>query len=699
MDHKILSTPLTYLPGVGPKRAALLAKNLELSTYQDLLHYFPYKYIDRSRIYTVRELRSEMPYVQLRGYIREWRTEGKGRKQRLVGVFADATGVLDLIWFRGQNNITKYYQLGQEYIVFGKPTYFNGVYQISHPEIDDTSKVDQIANGLVPIYTTTEQLKSSGFSNRQMRQMMYSLLVVVGPSLGETLPPQVYAKAGLMGYAEAIRQIHFPSSTERLEEARRRLKFEELLYIQLKLCSIRLERRATYKGIVFDQVGNYFNTLYQSGLPFDLTNAQKRVLREIRADVGSGIQMNRLVQGDVGSGKTLVALFSMLLALDNGMQACLMAPTEILARQHYASLSELLRPLGIEVGLMIGSTTKRARAQLLPRLEQGELKIVVGTHALIEESVQFQRLGLAVIDEQHRFGVQQRAQLWTKNEGLLPHILIMSATPIPRTLAMTLYGDLDISVIDELPPGRQPIRTIHQSDHEMYKVYNFLRQQISIGRQVYVVFPKIEENDQDDLQAVEAGFTRYMEIFPELRITMVHGKMKPKDKDACMQAFADGQADILLATTVIEVGVNVPNASVMVIEGANRFGLSQLHQLRGRVGRGSEQSYCILVTPMQIGVEAKRRIDIMVETADGFIIAEEDMRLRGFGELEGTRQSGQQMSLRIANPARDGALVQYSRQIAESILADDPNLENAHNQALRHRLTLVFTAEKWGTIS
>lgn len=699
MDLKILSTPLTHLPGVGSKRAVLLAKSLELSTYMDLLHYFPYKYIDRSRIYTIRELRSEMPYVQLRGYIREWRTEGVGRKQRLVGIFVDATGMLELIWFRGQNNIPKYYQLGQEYIVFGKPTYFNGVYQISHPEIDDTSKVEQIASGMMPIYATTEQLKSSGLSNRQMRQMMYSLLMVVAPSLGETLPPQVYTRSGLMGYAEAIKQIHFPSSAERLEEARRRLKFEELLYIQLKLCSLKLERRSTYKGFIFDRVGSYFNTLYYKGLSFDLTSAQKRVLREIRTDLGSGVQMNRLVQGDVGSGKTLVALFAMLLALDNGMQACMMAPTEILARQHHASISRLLRPLGIEVGLMTGSTTKRDRAQLLPRLELGVLKIVVGTHALIEEGVQFKCLGLAVIDEQHRFGVQQRARLWTKNEGLLPHILIMSATPIPRTLAMTLYGDLDISVIDELPPGRQPIHTIHQTDQEMYKVYNFLRQQIAIGRQVYVVFPKIEENDQDDLQAVEAGLKRYMEIFPALRVTMVHGKMKPKDKDACMQVFAEGQADILLATTVIEVGVNVPNASVMVIEGANRFGLSQLHQLRGRVGRGSEQSYCILVTPMQIGAEAKRRMDIMVETTDGFVIAEEDMRLRGFGELEGTRQSGQQMSLRIANPARDGALVQYSRQIAEVILTDDPNLEQPHNQMLRHHIELVFSSGQWSSIS
>ncbi len=695
----IFDTRLMYLPGIGPKRAEVLARDLELYTYIDLLHYFPYKYIDRSRTYTIREIRSDMPYIQLRGYIRDWRVEGVGRKKRLIATFYDDTGSIDLLWFRGIQSIERIYQTGREYIIFGRPTYFNGSYSLSHPEIDDASREATVAGGLVPMYTTTEKMKTSGLSNRQMRQMLHTLLNTLAPHLEETLPPDLYQRSGLMSYCEAIRQIHFPERVDLLEEARRRLKVEELLYIQLKLQSLKLERKNTYQGFVLGQVGQYFNALYHDHLPFDLTGAQKRVLKEIRADVLTGRQMNRLVQGDVGSGKTLVALFAMLLALDNGHQACLMAPTEILARQHFAGISELLAPLGIEVGLLIGSTTRAQRARLLPRVESGELRLLIGTHALIEQGVQFASLGMAVIDEQHRFGVEQRARLWTKNAGILPHILIMSATPIPRTLAMTLYGDLDISVIDELPPGRQPIRTAHQVDTEMYRVYNFLRQQIALGRQAYVVYPMIEENEQDDLKDLETGFRRYAEVFPELRIVMVHGKMKAKEKDACMQLFASGQAHILLATTVIEVGVNVPNATVMVIESANRFGLSQLHQLRGRVGRGAEQSYCILVTGTQLGSEARRRIDIMVETNDGFVIAEEDMRLRGFGELEGTRQSGKLLSLRIANPARDSALVLYTRNMAEYILAEDPHLELPKHQVLRRRLSELYTADHWGTIS
>lgn len=695
----IFDTPLTYLPGVGPRRAEVLARDMELCTYMDLLHYFPYKYIDRSRIYTVREIRSEMPHIQLRGTIRQWRTEGIGRKRRLVGTFQDETGIVELIWFQGIQHIERMYQLGQEYIIFGKPTYFNGMYSITHPEVDDVAREGAVTGGLMPMYTTSEKMKSSGLSNRQMRQMLYTLLTIVSEQILETLPQELYQRSGLMSYRDAIIQIHFPDDTALLEQARRRLKVEELLYIQLKLQSLKLERKTIYQGYTFSEVGYYFNQLYREGLPFDLTGAQKRVLREIRTDVRSGQQMNRLVQGDVGSGKTLVALFAMLLAIDNGFQACLMAPTEILARQHHAGISELLAPLGIEVELLIGSTTRAQRSALLPRLTDGSCRLLIGTHALIEDTVQFARLGIAVIDEQHRFGVQQRARLWSKNDRILPHILIMSATPIPRTLAMTLYGDLDISIIDELPPGRQPIRTAHQNENEMFRVYNFLRQQIALGRQAYVVYPMIEDNEREDLANLMSGFQRYSEIFPDWNIVMVHGKMKPKEKDACMQRFVSGEAQILLATTVIEVGVNVPNASVMVIESAHRFGLSQLHQLRGRVGRGAEQSYCILVTNGQLGNDARRRIEIMVETNDGFVIAEEDMKLRGFGELEGTRQSGQQLSLRITNPARDGALVQYSRDLAEYILAQDPTLSLPQHHALRTRLSQVFSPKQWGTIS
>lgn len=698
MSH-ILDTPLTYLAGVGARRAEVLLRELELRSYADLLHYFPYKYIDRSRIYKIREIRPEMPYIQLRGFMRNRRIEGIGRKQRLVAEFYDETGSIDILWFKGIAMMERLYTLGREYIIFGKPSLFNGRYSLMHPEIDEAERAESVSGGLIPMYITTERMKSSGLSNRTLRQLLHTLIGSVYNHLEETLPPQLYSESELMGYRDAIKEIHFPSDATSLEQARRRLKIEELLYVQLKLISLKLIRQESYQGFVFTSVGRYFNQLYQEGLPFDLTGAQKRVLKEIRSDVLTGKQMNRLVQGDVGSGKTLVAVFAMLLAIDNGHQACLMAPTEILARQHYDGISELLTPLGIRVELLIGSTSKSARRPLLPAIESGEVQLLIGTHALLEEGVAFASLGMAVIDEQHRFGVEQRSRLWTKNSGILPHILIMSATPIPRTLAMTLYGDLDISVIDELPPGRQPIRTAHQYDQEMYKVYNFLRKEISLGRQAYVVFPMIEESEKQDLKDLESGYRRYCEAFPDLRITMVHGKMKPREKDACMQTFVSGESQILLATTVIEVGVNVPNASVMVIEGANRFGLSQLHQLRGRVGRGAEQSYCILVTGHDLGQDARRRIEIMVETNDGFVIAEEDMRLRGFGELEGTRQSGQQMSLRIANPAKDVAYVQYARELAERILSADPTLQAPEHASLRERIRQLSPEVRWTTIS
>lgn len=697
---RILDTALCYLPGVGERRAKAFASELNLYTYGDLLHYYPYRYVDRSRFYKIRELNTDMPYIQLKGYIRDFILEGSGRKQRLVASFYDGTGTIELLWFKGLQTIEKIYQLGREYIIFGKPSFFNGRISLVHPEIDDIERESVVSGGLVPLYNSTEKLKNTGISNRQMRQILQTLLDRVGGELLESLPEDIHRQSQLMSYRDALMQMHFPTDTQALEQARRRLKVEELLLIQLKMLGEKLKRKDAYKGIVLDRIGKHFNALYHEYLPFDLTQAQKRVLKEIRADVLSGQQMNRLVQGDVGSGKTLVALFTMLMAVDSGYQACLMAPTEILARQHHTGLSELLAPLGIEVALMIGSTTKRQRSSLLPRLEQGEIPIVVGTHALLEEGVQFHRLAMAVIDEQHRFGVEQRSRLWTKTNTILPHILIMSATPIPRTLAMTLYGDLDISVIDELPPGRQPIQTYHQAENDMYKVYNFVRQEIMRGRQVYVVFPMIEESEHQDLKDLESGLERYRSIFPEYPIAYVHGKMKPKDKDERMQDFVEGRAKILLATTVIEVGVNVPNASVMIIEGANRFGLSQLHQLRGRVGRGAEQSYCILVTGFELGNDARRRIEIMCETNDGFLIAEEDMRLRGFGELEGTRQSGKELTLRIANPARDGALVQYCRGLAEQILTQDPQLLLGRHAILRERLEATYNlAHNWGVIS
>ena len=695
----ILQTPLTYLPGIGPKRATVLAEELDLYTYLDLLHNFPTRYVDRSRVYTIRELRGEMPSIQLRGYIRDYKEVGEGRKKRLVAYFTDGTGTIELVWFRSLSTIQRLYPVGQVYLIFGKPVFFNGSYSINHPEVDEESREQAVSGGLMPIYPLTEKVKRIGIANRQMRQLLYILLETCRSQIRETLPEHIIQRAQLIPYSTAIQQIHFPEGNTELEAARRRLKFDELFFIQLRLLGMKNERKLASPGFPLPRVGEAFRGLYSS-LPFDLTGAQKRVIREIQTDVVSGRQMNRLVQGDVGSGKTLVALFAMLLALDNGYQACMMAPTEILARQHFLSLTELLAPLGIEVGLLLGSTKKRERTKLHEGLRDGSLRIIVGTHALLEPVVQFHRLGLAVIDEQHRFGVVQRSGLWTKNESQHPHILIMSATPIPRTLAMTLYGDLDISVIDELPPGRKPIQTYHQPESHIFEVYAFLERQIAEGRQAYVVFPMIEENEREEIRALEEGLVRYRERFPEYTIVMVHGKMKPEKKDEEMRRFASGEAEIMLATTVIEVGVNVPNASVMVIEGANRFGLSQLHQLRGRVGRGASQSYCILLTGNELGEDAKRRIAIMVETNDGFEIAEEDMRLRGFGEIDGTRQSGQQLSLRIANPALDGAMVQYTRDLAEEILAEDPTLTLAKNEPLRQRLDALYHERpSWSQIS
>ena len=695
----IADRSIMYLAGVGPRRAEVLRKEAEIVSFEDMLYYFPYKYVDRSRFYKVSEIDGDMPYIQLKGRILFFDTIGEGRTRRLIGKFSDGTGTIDLVWFQGQKFITDKYRTGQEFIVFGKPTEFAHVYNIAHPDIDPIENASQVANGLVPFYNTTEKMKKTFLNSRAIQNLQFTLLTNIGWQIPETLPQQILSKVKMITVSEAIKNIHFPESAEKLRQAQLRLKFDELFYIQLNILRTATLRRSKLKGLVFPVVGDTFNTFYKDYLPFELTNAQKRVIREIRADMGSGRQMNRLLQGDVGSGKTLVALMSMLIAIDNGHQACMMAPTEILANQHLATIKEFLQDMDIRVELLTGSTTKKKRATLLPELASGEIDIIVGTHALIEETVVFKSLGMAVIDEQHRFGVEQRSKLWIKNK-VLPHVLIMTATPIPRTLAMTLYGDLDVSVIDELPPGRKPIKTVHRYDAKKAEVFEFLRAEIRKGRQVYVVYPLIEESEKLDYKNLEEGFEIFKEVFPEYEVCMVHGKMKAKEKDAQMQRFASGSAHILVATTVIEVGVNVPNASVMVIESAERFGLSQLHQLRGRVGRGAEQSYCILISSYKLSNETRKRLEIMVKTNDGFEIAEADLKLRGAGDLEGTQQSGDGLFLKIANLASDGQILQYARNIAEEILDEDPNLENTENKLLQTRLNALFRRKiNWGLIS
>ena len=595
---------ITYLPGVGPKKAEILRKEAEITSYEDLLFYFPYKYVDRSRFYTVAEVNGNMPYIQLKGRILSFDTLGEGRTRRLVARFADGTGTIDLVWFKGLNYVTEKYKTNTEYIVFGKPTEFGHVYNIPHPDIDTPDKADQVAKGLTPFYNTTEKMKKAFLNSRAIQNLQYTLLSQLNWRLPETLSPDVLARTRMISLTEAIRNIHFPESADRLRDARLRLKFEELFFIQLNLLRTAGLRKRSLRGIPFPTVGHYFLTFYNEYLPFELTNAQKRVVREIRADLGSGRQMNRLLQGDVGSGKTLVGLLAMLLALDNHCQACLMAPTEILATQHYATVMGFLKDMDVKVALLTGSTKKREREKLLPAIASGEIQIIIGTHALIEETVVFASLGLAIIDEQHRFGVEQRARLWKNPQT--PHVLVMTATPIPRTLAMTLYGDLDVSVIDELPPGRKPIRTLHRYDNKKAELYAFLREEIRRGRQVYVVYPLIEGSEKLDYKDLEAGYETFQEVFPEYKVRMLHGRMKAAEKEKVMREFASGEAQILMATTVIEVGVNVPNASVMVIESAERFGLSQLHQLRGRVGRGAEQSYCVLVSSYKLSADTRK---------------------------------------------------------------------------------------------
>lgn len=690
---------IMYLPGVGPKKAEILQKEASIFSYEDLLFYFPYKYIDRSRFYKVVEITGNMPYIQLKGRILYYDTVGEGRTKRLVGKFTDGTGTIDLVWFKGMNFVMDKYKTGTEYIIFGKPTEFGHICNIPHPDIDSIDQEDQVSGGLTPFYNTSEKMKKSFLNSRIIQNLQYTLLNGLNWLLPEILPQAVLGRIQMMPFAEAMRNIHFPESAEKLKNAQLRLKFDELFFIQLNILRSASLRKMKLKGIVFPSVGNSFNTFYKDYLPFELTGAQKRVVREIRADMGSGRQMNRLLQGDVGSGKTLVGLLSMLLAVDNHCQACMMAPTEILATQHYATVMSFLKDMDIRVALLTGSTKKKDRNQILPAIASGEIQIVIGTHALIEETVVFSSLGLAIIDEQHRFGVEQRSRLWTKNTTI-PHVLVMTATPIPRTLAMTLYGDLDVSVIDELPPGRKPIQTVHRYDNKKAQLYDFLRKEIQAGRQVYVVYPLIEGSEKLDYKNLEEGFELFKEVFSEYKVCMVHGRMKAADKDTEMQKFITGEAHILMATTVIEVGVNVPNASVMVIESAERFGLSQLHQLRGRVGRGADQSYCVLVSSYKLSNETRKRLEIMVGSNNGFEIAEADLHLRGYGDLEGTRQSGEGIDLKIANLAADGQILQYAREIAQGVLDEDPELMSEPNRILNERLKILFARRvNWGLIS
>lgn len=695
----LTSRDIKYLTGVGPQRASVLNKELGIFSLHDLLYYFPYKYVDRSRIYYISEIDGAMPYIQLKGEILSFDTMGEGRQRRLIAHFSDGTGVVDLVWFQGIKFLVGKYKVHQEYIVFGKPGVFNGRINIAHPDIDNASELKLSTMGLQPYYNTTEKMKRSSLNSHAIEKMMKAVILQLREPLPETLSAKILSEHHLMPLTEALTNIHFPSNPELLRKAQYRLKFEELFYVQLNILRYAKDRQRKYRGFVFETVGEIFNTFYAKNLPFELTGAQKRVLKEIRRDVGSGKQMNRLLQGDVGSGKTLVALMSMLIALDNGYQACLMAPTEILANQHFETIRELLHGMNIHVELLTGSIKGKRRAAILSGLLTGDVHILIGTHAVIEDTVNFSSLGLVVIDEQHRFGVAQRARLWTKNVQP-PHILVMTATPIPRTLAMTLYGDLDVSVIDELPPGRKPIVTVHKYDAHRLSLYQSVHKQIAEGRQVYIVYPLIKESEKIDLKNLEEGYLHVCDEFPECKVCKVHGRMKAAEKDAQMQLFVSGEAQIMVATTVIEVGVNVPNASVMIIENAERFGLSQLHQLRGRVGRGADQSYCILVTGFKLLEETRKRLDIMVRTNDGFEIAEADLKLRGPGDLEGTQQSGIAFDLKIADIARDGQLLQYVRGIAEAVVDADPTGMLPENEILWRQLkSLRKTNVNWASIS
>lgn len=694
-----LEQDIKFLPGVGPNRRKVLGNELGIETFGDLLEYYPYKYVDRSRVYQVCELTGDMPFVQVVGHILSFETFDMGpRKERVVAHFTDGTAIMDLVWFNGGRYAKQNYKIGKDYLLFGRPSVYNNRIQVQHPDLDDVGNVDVTAMGMQPYYNTTEKMKKAGLNSRAIERLTKTLIEKLPPQ-PETIPDYIVSQHFLMGRDEALRNIHYPQNSRDLEKARVRMKFEELFFVQLNILRYASDQRRKYRGYVFNRIGQIFNTFYLSNLPFELTGAQKRVMHEIRNDLSSGRQMNRLLQGDVGSGKTLVALMTMLIALDNGYQACIMAPTEILAEQHLTTIRVFLKDMPVRVELLTGIVKGKKREEVLAGLRDGSVQILVGTHAVIEDTVQFRNLGLVVVDEQHRFGVAQRAKLWGKNVNP-PHVLVMTATPIPRTLAMTLYGDLDVSVIDELPPGRKPIRTTHVFDTRMTTLYDGIRQQIHQGRQVYIVFPLIEESEKIDLKNLEQGFEVLRQAFPEFRLSKVHGKMKPKEKDDEMQKFVSGETQILVATTVIEVGVNVPNASVMVILDAQRFGLSQLHQLRGRVGRGADQSYCILVTTYKLSDDTRKRIDIMCETNDGFRIAEADLKLRGPGDLEGTQQSGMAFDLKIADIARDGQIVQMARDTAQAIIDEDPTCQSPKYQLLWDRLKqLRKTNINWAAIS
>ena len=742
----ILSQDIMYLTGVGPNRKKLLSAELGIETYGDLLEYYPYKYVDRSKIYKVSELTGDMPFVQVVGRILSFETfdMGPGR-ERVVAHFSDGTGIMDLVWFNGGKYARQNYKIGQDYMVFGRPSVFNNRIQVQHPEMEappspSTEGALQGVGGFRPYYNTTDRMKKQSLASRNMEKLVRNLLEKLKDPLPETIPDFITTRLHLMDRDHALRTIHYPQNAKELEKARVRLKFEELFYVQLNILRYASDQRRKYRGYVFNRIGTVFNTFYYDHLPFHLTGAQKRVMHEIRRDLASGRQMNRLLQGDVGSGKTLVALMAMLIAVDNGFQACMMAPTEILAEQHLTTIAELLKGMDVRVELLTGIVKGKKRQEILDGLLDGSVHILVGTHAIIEDTVQFRQLGMVVIDEQHRFGVAQRAKLWSKApqkappsapegatidfsrpsarktieapsgavggasasvaSGALPHILVMTATPIPRTLAMTLYGDLDVSVIDELPPGRKPIQTTHVFESRLASLYDGIRGQIRQGRQVYIVFPLIEESEKMDLKNLEQGFETLRQVFPEFRLSKVHGRMKPRDKEEEMQRFVRGETQILVATTVIEVGVNVPNASVMVIMDAQRFGLSQLHQLRGRVGRGADQSFCILVTNYKLSEVTRKRIDIMCQTNDGFRIAEADLKLRGPGDLEGTQQSGMAFDLKIADIARDGQLVQMARDEAQRIVDEDPTCNSAKYELLWHRLEQLHkTPVNWSAIS
>ena len=695
----ILDQDILFLPSVGTKTKEILSKELGIRSYGDLLEYYPYKYVDRSKIFHISELTSDMPFVQLKGKILSYEEVDIGKRNKmLVAHFSDGYGVVDLVWFRSAQYIIKSYKVGTEYIVFGKPSAYNGRFRFAHPDIDDASKLQISEMGMQPFYGLTENMKKRGYTSRSIERITRNLVSIL-PPLPETLPDFIVNRLHLVSRDAALRMIHYPHSHQEMQKAQVRLKFEELFYVQLNILRYASDQRRKYRGYIFNRIGDIFNGFYAHHLPFELTGAQKRVMHEIRADMCSGRQMNRLLQGDVGSGKTLVALMTMLIALDNGYQACLMAPTEILAEQHLQTIRDFLQGMDIRVELLTGIVKGKKRKEILDGLATGDIQILIGTHAVIEDPVAFHRLGVAVIDEQHRFGVAQRAKLWAKSENP-PHVLVMTATPIPRTLAMTIYGDLDVSVIDELPPGRKPIQTLHKFDNQLTSLYQSIRRQITLGRQVYIVFPLIKENEKIDLKNLEEGYETLKQAFPEFRLSKIHGRMKSAEKEAEMEQFVKGETQILVATTVIEVGVNVPNASVMVILDAQRFGLSQLHQLRGRVGRGCDQSYCILVTGYKLSEETRKRIDIMCDTNDGFRIAEADLKLRGPGDLEGTQQSGMAFDLKIANIARDGQLVQLARTEAQAIIDADPQCEHPQNSLLWNRLReLKKTHINWAAIS